>query len=705
MTTRATVNHFYSQDDCLGLGATCEVFKGISKTGEIRALKVFGLRADHDMDREIKALQNLRHPNIIKFYGMEEELGSKKLTVIMEFCEGGSLLDLLNKPENAYGMDEDEFLLLLKHMVAGIKHFRKKGFIHRDIKPANILRSIADDGQSVYKLSDFGTARPLDEDEFFQSLVGTEEYLHPAIFKAAFFDRDRNRQFDMSADLWSLGATLYHCATGRVPFRPHSGRADKETMFLMISKKPEGVISGIQAKHHGEVKWSRDLPDLCPLSLSLKKCLTKILASLLETHPKKLYTFDEFFVEMDGILEKECVTVLTTTTTISPFSRIYKDPQQSVQHIQKELEKETAIAVCDQKLFCDGVSVSTELDLSDDVRPFTMARPIILISSKSEGAVTTSNDPYMAEISENSVSFMSTCQPELDFKTARRCRDHIGLLHRQIQRLSACQQHIVQLRRQLRSNMRNCIKAKHLKAEFVKGILTDVCRLIEKTLDQDNSMRPQAVDKLISQIRRELDMYSDGCEQKFFGSQDGSLEENSWCFESGTCVSKFARWLDIAKSLCSQFSDRRKKRRVSSLDERMTIVEKKQMKELMAKCVSHWTDHCYSKTKFLLDSFHVWTRHYSEAEASLEKTEDHLENAKTLVIQLASQVISKSPNDESISSQKSVSRRNQEAKSIDLIVNKLIQETKDSKEAARSMRESLDSLTEEFENLEVFNAN
>ena len=34
----------------------------------------------------------------------------------MEYCEGGSLLDLLNKPENAFGMDEDEFLLLLKHM-------------------------------------------------------------------------------------------------------------------------------------------------------------------------------------------------------------------------------------------------------------------------------------------------------------------------------------------------------------------------------------------------------------------------------------------------------------------------------------------------------------------------------------------------------------------------------------------------------------
>lgn len=49
--------------------------------------------------------------------------------------------------------------------------------LHRDIKPANILREVGEDGRSVYKLTDFGAARELDDDEKFMSIYGTEEYL------------------------------------------------------------------------------------------------------------------------------------------------------------------------------------------------------------------------------------------------------------------------------------------------------------------------------------------------------------------------------------------------------------------------------------------------------------------------------------------------------------------------------------------------
>lgn len=57
------------------------------------------------------------------------------------------------------------------------------------------------------------------------------DFQHPDIFKAAFIDRYRPREFDISVDLWSLGATLYHTATGKVPFQPFHGRGDKHTMY------------------------------------------------------------------------------------------------------------------------------------------------------------------------------------------------------------------------------------------------------------------------------------------------------------------------------------------------------------------------------------------------------------------------------------------------------------------------------------------
>lgn len=49
--------------------------------------------------------------------------------------------------------------------------------MHRDIKPGNIMRLLGEEGQSIYKLTDFGAARELDDEEKFISVYGTEEYL------------------------------------------------------------------------------------------------------------------------------------------------------------------------------------------------------------------------------------------------------------------------------------------------------------------------------------------------------------------------------------------------------------------------------------------------------------------------------------------------------------------------------------------------
>lgn len=120
----------------------------------------------------------------------------------MEYCSGGSLLSLLEEPENAFGLSEAEFLIVLQCVgaclsryfwilnnfdtesflplmpsVHGMNHLRENGVVHRDIKPGNIMRQVGEDGKSVYKLTDFGAARELEDDEKFVSIYGTEEYL------------------------------------------------------------------------------------------------------------------------------------------------------------------------------------------------------------------------------------------------------------------------------------------------------------------------------------------------------------------------------------------------------------------------------------------------------------------------------------------------------------------------------------------------
>ena len=58
-----------------------------------------------------------------------------------------------------------------------MKHLRDNSLVHRDLKPGNIMKFIDVDGSTIYKLTDFGAARELQDDQQFMSLYGTEEYL------------------------------------------------------------------------------------------------------------------------------------------------------------------------------------------------------------------------------------------------------------------------------------------------------------------------------------------------------------------------------------------------------------------------------------------------------------------------------------------------------------------------------------------------
>lgn len=71
----------------------------------------------------------------------------------------------------------ESFFFPLPPSVHGMNHLRENGVVHRDIKPGNIMRQVGEDGRSVYKLTDFGAARELEDDEKFVSIYGTEEYL------------------------------------------------------------------------------------------------------------------------------------------------------------------------------------------------------------------------------------------------------------------------------------------------------------------------------------------------------------------------------------------------------------------------------------------------------------------------------------------------------------------------------------------------
>lgn len=137
---RGSTNYVWSTTSILGKGATATVHQGVNKVnGEPVAVKTFNhistLRPQEIQLREFEVLQKVNHENIVKLLAIEEEQENRGKVIVMELCTGGSLFNILDDPENTYGLEESEFMLVLEHLYAGMKHLRDNNLIHRDLKP------------------------------------------------------------------------------------------------------------------------------------------------------------------------------------------------------------------------------------------------------------------------------------------------------------------------------------------------------------------------------------------------------------------------------------------------------------------------------------------------------------------------------------------------------------------------------------------
>ncbi|XP_053463002.1 inhibitor of nuclear factor kappa-B kinase subunit epsilon isoform X3 [Nycticebus coucang] len=432
---QSTVNYLWHTDDLLGQGATASVYKARNKkSGELVAVKVFNtasyLRPLEVQVREFEVLRKLNHQNIVKLFAVEETGGSRQKVLVMEYCSSGSLLSVLESPENAFGLPEDEFLVVLRCVVAGMNHLRENGIVHRDIKPGNIMRLVGEEGQSIYKLTDFGAARELDDDEKFISVYGTEEYLHPDMYERAVLRKPQQKAFGVTVDLWSIGVTLYHAATGSLPFVPFGGpRRNKEIMYAEAQKatlsrdmqrlfqgqkwgkhaascsqvqglhsfrlsdrsnryritteKPPGAIAGTQRRENGPLEWSYKLPITCRLSMGLQTQLVPILANILEVEQAKCWGFDQFFAETSDILQRVVFHVFSLSQAV--LYHIYVHTHNTIAIFLEAVYKQTNVAPQHQQYFFEGHLCILEPNLSaQHIAHTTASSPLTLFSIANE---------------------------------------------------------------------------------------------------------------------------------------------------------------------------------------------------------------------------------------------------------------------------------------------------------------------------------
>jgi len=161
----------------------------------------------HQFQQEATILAQLNHPNLVNVSDFFEEGGNAYL--VMTLVEGGSLAARI-KQEGA--LPEAEVLNWAYQLLSALAYCHSRGVIHRDIKPQNII--IRSDGQAV--LVDFGLVKLWDpRDPRTQSVMqgmGTPQYAPPEQYGA-----DPGHHTDPRSDIYSVGATLYHALTARMP--------------------------------------------------------------------------------------------------------------------------------------------------------------------------------------------------------------------------------------------------------------------------------------------------------------------------------------------------------------------------------------------------------------------------------------------------------------------------------------------------------
>ena len=238
---------------CLGKGSFGEVFLSTKKgkKGLFATKKIDRVKADQPsirkyFENEIRILDSLRHPNIVKL----EELKMTKdyYYIVMEYINGGSLTDCLKNYKNKYNRSFPEQIVqyLMRQIVDAIRYLHGLKIIHRDLKLDNIMVNFDNDNDknmlnmmnAKIKIIDFGFAIHLAKSNLAFSALGSPINMDPNILKKFSKNGGNINQlgYDFKADIWSLGTICYEMLIGQAVF-------NAETMNDLVKKVENGNYS------------------------------------------------------------------------------------------------------------------------------------------------------------------------------------------------------------------------------------------------------------------------------------------------------------------------------------------------------------------------------------------------------------------------------------------------------------------------------
>jgi serine/threonine-protein kinase len=219
----------FKMEGLLGTGATAEVF-GAQRLKDFKRVALKILRPNLAVDKvaagrfvqEAKLLKDLNVPGVVRGYRAFRFMGT--IVLEMERVPGRTLEEMLAEGTR---FPERDALSIVLQVAEALDGMRASGVVHRDLKPGNLMI----DKNGKVRLIDLGFAgEGMEGTAGAGTTLGTAAYLAPEQARG-------EESLDGRADIYSLGATLYHLVIGELPF---SGEDDQEMVRAQVLESLKG---------------------------------------------------------------------------------------------------------------------------------------------------------------------------------------------------------------------------------------------------------------------------------------------------------------------------------------------------------------------------------------------------------------------------------------------------------------------------------
>lgn len=271
----------------------------------LRPDRVGDERSMRELRREVALLEKLAHPTLVRGFGAS--LDGDYPHVLLEPVEGPNLSRLI-KRDGALPLSQ---LLPVALNVAAVLHYLSvKQVVHLDVKPGNIVMGIPP------RLIDLSIARSFEDAAGLKAVIGTDPYMPPEQCDPQSFPG----MIGPAADIFGLGATLYHAAAGRVPYPRIKGfdSHDAHARFPQIRDEPE------------------------PLPKSLPQSLKELILGTLEKDPARRPTARDVAASLESL-------VAETTSVRRRKGRKVDEQQQELDENEQQVEQEQEVEQKDRR--------------------------------------------------------------------------------------------------------------------------------------------------------------------------------------------------------------------------------------------------------------------------------------------------------------------------------------------------------------------